>query len=75
MEHVAPCSWWSSAHGKMWTCWSWSRGGCEDVQRVQHLSYGDKLRKLGLFRLEREGSGKTLENLPVPNGGLWGQTL
>jgi len=35
------------------TCWSESRGGHEDAQRLEHLCCGARLRELGLFSLER----------------------
>ena len=37
------------------------------IRGLEHLSCEDRLRELGLLR-RREGSGVTLEQLPVPGG-------
>jgi len=38
------------------------------IRGLEHLSYEDRLRELGCSAWRREGSGVTLEQLPVPGG-------
>lgn len=40
------------------------------IRDLEHLSCEDMLKELGLFNLERVGSGKILEPLPELKGGL-----
>jgi len=56
----------------MWGCWSGSRGGHEDAQRMEHLSYGDRLRAGGVQPGEEKATGRPHCGLPVLKGRLKG---
>jgi len=55
--------------GKTRTCWIGFRGGPQKmIWGMEHLSYEERLRELGLFSLEKR---KLQSSLSVVKGGLW----
>ena len=46
-----------------------SEEGHRDDRGLEHLSYEDRLRELGLFSLEEKALGGQYSSIPIPKGG------